>query len=98
MMPAPRNSTRPRPRPTYRAKFSGLYLNVLGERRVSAWSPDIELRPLSERSDLYGIFLVVNGQRLVSHGYQLRDAKNVIAAQFEKQLTEWEEVKPCSAP
>ncbi len=90
-----RNSTRPVVRAIFRASFRGLKVKQFGVEKIVACELDVELRPLSRRSDLYGIFSMVTDARLVKHGYCLREAKNAAAEMFAEQLTEWEESKLC---
>lgn len=90
-----RHSTRPICRAIFRASFRGLKLKQFGVEKIVQCELDVELRPLSRRSDLYGIFSMVTDARLVKHGYCLREAKNAAAEMFQEQLTPWEESKIC---
>jgi hypothetical protein len=94
-MSVPRNSTRPISRPIFRATFSGLKVRQFGMEKILNCEMDVELRPLSRRSELYGVFSMVTNARLQGHGFCLREAKSAAAAMFEKQLTEWEETRVC---
>ena len=83
------------PRPTYRAQFAGRIIFAFGQRQVVQCEPKIELRPLSERSELYGIFDAKTGKRLTSCAFNLREAKTAVSLLFHQQLTEWEEIQTC---
>ena len=65
--------------------------------RVIKCELEVELRPLSERSELFGIYSMVTDARISKRGYPLRDAKAKAAEMFEKQITEWEEIRRCSS-
>jgi hypothetical protein len=92
-----KNSFRPRPRPKFCASFRGLKVRSFGIERILKADAAIELRPLSTRSALYGVYHSDTNGRLVPRGYCLRDAKAAAEAMFQEQLTPWEEVKPCSS-
>lgn len=96
-MPAERNCMRRRPRKVLRATFSGLRVDMMGQQRVLKCECEIELRPLSLRSELYGIFSTATHGRMSANGHCLRDAKACVEGMFEQQVTPWEELEPCFA-
>jgi hypothetical protein len=76
----------------YRARFRGLKVRVIGVEKVIACEPVIELRRLSVRSKLFGIYWASNGQRLSHSGHDLRDGKAVAESQFVEKIEDWQEV------
>lgn len=96
-MPRDRSLTAPYTRVAYRAKFRDLVLSAFGERQVVKMHAEIDVRPLSRRSDLYGIFWAQNGRRLGTCGHSLRDAKASAEAMFVEKVEDWQEVPKCYA-
>lgn len=94
-MPRHRSLTAPYTRVGYRAKFRTLKVWPFGELQRVKLDAEIEVRPLSRRSDLYGIFWAANGRRLGTTGNNLRDAKASAEALFVEKVEEWREVETC---
>lgn len=85
----------------YRARFRNMKVRAFDNPTVIKCEPVIELRRLSVRSKLFGIFWAKTGQRISSSGYCLRDAKCAAEEMFETKIEDWWEVTqpdPLAAP
>jgi hypothetical protein len=76
----------------YRARFRGLRVKVMGGTQTLKCEMVIELRRLSVRSQLFGMFHAASAKRLTPHGYSLRDAKACVEGMFAEKLDGWQEV------
>ncbi len=76
----------------YRARFRGMKMKVLGVDQIVKCEMVIELRRLSVRSQLFGLYYASNAKRVNENGYSLRDAKTVVEAMFAEKVNDWQEV------